>query len=82
MPEIGTSGLMSGDGKRGGASASVLAPVLDSTSSGLDMAHALLRAVSRLVPTPRLRVDSVSRLGVAMSGDAARTQCVRHIVND
>ena len=31
MPEIGTSGLMSGDGKRGGASASVLAPVLDST---------------------------------------------------
>ena len=32
MPEIRTSGLMSGDGKRGGASASVLAPVLDSTT--------------------------------------------------
>ncbi len=31
MPEIGTSGLMSGVGKRGGASASVLAPNLDST---------------------------------------------------
>jgi hypothetical protein len=31
MPELGTSGLMSGDGKRGGASASVLAPILDST---------------------------------------------------
>ena len=31
MPETGTSGLMSGDGKRGGAPASVLAPVLDST---------------------------------------------------
>jgi hypothetical protein len=29
--EIRTSGLMSGDGKRGGASASVLAPILDST---------------------------------------------------
>src|SRR5262249_16661642 len=32
MPEIGTSGLMSGDGKRGDAQASVLAPILDSTS--------------------------------------------------
>ena len=31
MPEIGTSGLMSGDGKRGHAQASVLAPILDST---------------------------------------------------
>ena len=31
MPEMGTSGLMSGDGKRGGRSASVLAPILDST---------------------------------------------------
>jgi hypothetical protein len=30
--EIRTSGLMSGDGKRGGASASVLAPILDSTN--------------------------------------------------
>jgi hypothetical protein len=32
MREIRTSGLMSGDGKRGGASASVLAPILDSTN--------------------------------------------------
>ena len=31
MPEIGTSGLMSGDGKRGGTFASVPAPILDST---------------------------------------------------
>jgi hypothetical protein len=31
MPEIGTLGLMSGVGKRGGATASVLAPNLDST---------------------------------------------------
>jgi hypothetical protein len=31
MREIRTSGLMSGDGKRGGAQASVLAPILDST---------------------------------------------------
>ena len=32
MREICTSGLMSGDGKRGGAPASVLAPILDSTN--------------------------------------------------
>jgi len=31
MLETGTSGLMSGAGKRGGVSASVLAPGLDST---------------------------------------------------
>jgi hypothetical protein len=31
MRAIRTSGLMSGDGKRGGAPASVLAPILDST---------------------------------------------------
>jgi len=41
MLEISTSGLMSGDGKRGGASASVLAPVLDSTKRPADVAHAL-----------------------------------------
>ena len=35
MPESGTSGLMSGVGKRGGASASVLAPNLDSTNHSL-----------------------------------------------
>ena len=34
MLERGTSGLMSGAGKRGGASASVLALGLDSTLSG------------------------------------------------
>ena len=33
MPEMGTSGLMSGDGKRGGRSASVLAPILDCTDT-------------------------------------------------
>ena len=32
MLEMGTSGLMSGAGKRGDASASVLAPGLDSTT--------------------------------------------------
>jgi len=36
MREICTSGLMSGDGKRGGAPASVLAPILDST---IDSVH-------------------------------------------
>ena len=32
MRAIRTSGLMSGDGKRGDASVSVLAPILDSTN--------------------------------------------------
>jgi hypothetical protein len=32
MRAIRTSGLMSGDGKRGGAQTSVLAPILDSTN--------------------------------------------------
>jgi hypothetical protein len=31
MPEMGPYGLLSGDGKRGGAQASVLASILDST---------------------------------------------------
>ena len=44
MPEMGTSGLMSGDGKRGGASASVLAPILDST-------HFLLAARDKAAST-------------------------------
>ncbi len=34
MPEMGTSGLMSGDGKRRGRSLSALAPILDSTGFG------------------------------------------------
>src|SRR6266542_1466578 len=34
MLEMGTSGLMSGAGKRDGASASALAPSLDSTNRG------------------------------------------------
>jgi hypothetical protein len=34
MPEMGPSGLLSGDGKRGGAQASVLASILDSTHTG------------------------------------------------
>jgi hypothetical protein len=37
-----------------------------------DVAHALVRAVSRLFSTPWSGVDSVSGPGVAMSGDAAR----------
>jgi hypothetical protein len=34
MPEIGTSGSMSGDGKRAIGKASSTAPILDSTPSG------------------------------------------------
>jgi len=43
MREIRTSGLMSGDGKRGGAVAPVLAPILDSTG--------VLRRTSARTPT-------------------------------
>jgi len=70
MPEIGTSGLMSGVGKRGGASASVLAPSLDSTRWSDEVAHALVRAVSRLFSTPLWLTDSSSGPGVGMSADA------------
>jgi hypothetical protein len=36
MPEIGTSGLMSGDGKRGdGQRPQATAPILDSTNSDI-----------------------------------------------
>ena len=41
MREIRTSGLMSGVGKRGGPSGSVLAPNLDSTERGQDTAKSL-----------------------------------------
>jgi len=51
MREIRTSGLMSGVGKRGGAFASVLAPNLDSTRPGTDVAQAVQPAVSRVVST-------------------------------
>ncbi len=37
MPEMGPSGLLSGDGKRGGAQASVLASILDSTYTGIEV---------------------------------------------
>ena len=67
MPEIGTSGLMSGDGRRGGASASVLAPVLDSTTLLADVAQALVPAVSRLISTLVRRGDTVSKRSVGMS---------------
>src|SRR5450756_2668750 len=43
MRDIRTSGLMSGDGKRGGAVAPVLAPILDSTG--------ILRRTSARTPT-------------------------------
>ncbi len=47
MPEIGTSGLTSGDGKRGRRSASVLAPILDSTGFS--------SLFSEILPDPQLQ---------------------------
>ena len=47
MPEMGTSGLMSGDGKRGAALAGAPAPILDSTCCGLQPATKQTRSRSR-----------------------------------
>jgi hypothetical protein len=60
MREIRTSGLMSGDGKRGGTSASVLAPILDSTNHTMPVrfkAAAIEFTLPRLSP-PRSMIQS------------------------
>src|SRR6516225_9991729 len=51
MPEIGTSGLMSGDGKRGDAQASVLAPILDSTGALVALTKSM--GIEEVVAAPR-----------------------------
>src|SRR6266540_5865461 len=66
MPEIGTSGLMSGDGKRGvGHRPQATAPILDSTKS---ISELLLRAFY-VVHSPELS----SRNGSQVSPSSART---------
>ena len=58
MLETGTSGLMSGAGKRGGVSASVLAPGLDSTSGGSLQVRPF---PSPTLSTPHLAVPSLQK---------------------
>jgi len=62
---MGTSGLMSGDGKRGGAVAPVLAPILDSTG--------ILRRTSARTPTWQPGVPSGSPSGSGRSTDLTPT---------
>src|ERR1035437_104616 len=62
MREIRTSGLMSGDGKRGGAVAPVLAPILDSTG--------ILRSTSARTPTLQPGVPSGPPSGSGRSTDS------------
>jgi hypothetical protein len=74
MPEIGTSGLTSGDGKRGGAISIVLAPILDSTDT------AFLEKTKR--PHKRKTVLSVSLLRQKpmrrQEWRRGTQECVRH----
>src|SRR5579872_5130666 len=62
MRAIRTSGLMSGDGKRGGASASVLAPILDSTK------YAGSRQMTRHSGRAALRVNIGDYFGQSAAG--------------
>ena len=71
MREICTSGLMSGDGKRGGAPASVLAPILDSTRQVLILQQEFLVDQSGYVgqkPHPMLGFKSLENARVVMAG--------------
>src|SRR3954452_2417127 len=69
MREIRTSGLMSGDGKRGGVSASALAPILDSTRSDSHVSPLVLllrdRAWSATHPPFQCDLETDIRLGRA-----------------
>ena len=61
MPEIGTSGLMSGDGKRGdGQRPQATAPILDSTNSDIPLE----------TQTPPKRGLDASKRGIVVELDA------------
>ena len=61
MPEIGTSGLMSGDGKRGGAFAAVLAPILDSTDAYMKCTVCVTKCIETAITIP-LHMPPKSRI--------------------
>ena len=75
MPEIGTSGLMSGDGKRGGAQASVLAPILDSTGTVVALTKSM--GIEEVVTAPRSPWQNpyVERLIGSI-----RRECLDHVI--
>jgi len=60
MPEIGSSGLMSGDGKRGvGHRPQATAPILDSTVSEID-ARQESGSIDLVGPLPRFPFERVA----------------------
>ena len=74
MPEMGTSGLMSGDGKRGGAQSSVPASILDSTGTGsqhirfgkLDFVRMIdIRFCAHLRCAQTIRIPFLGRTGMS-----------------
>ena len=75
MPEMGTSGLMSGDGKRDGAVAPVLAPILDSTG--------IPRRTSARTPTwqPKRSLHGSSAGAFLASHHAKWHACPRYAVS-
>ena len=75
MPEIGTSGLMSGDGKRGDAQASVLAPILDSTGALVAVTKSM--GIEEVVTAPRSPWQNpyVERLIGSI-----RRECLDHVI--
>jgi len=75
MPEIGTSGLMSGDGKRGDAQASVLAPILDSTGTVVALTKSM--GIEEVVTAPRSPWQNpyVERLIGSI-----RRECLDHVI--
>jgi len=75
MPEIGTSGLMSGDGKRGDAQASVLAPILDSTGALVALTKSM--GIEEVVTAPRSPWQNpyVERLIGSI-----RRECLDHVI--
>src|SRR5262252_228185 len=75
MPEIGTSGLMSGDGKRGDAQASVLAPILDSTGASVALTKSM--GIEEVVTAPRSPWQNpyVERLIGSI-----RRECLDHVI--
>src|SRR5262250_729941 len=75
MPEIGTSGLMSGDGKRADAQASVLAPILDSTGAVVALTKSM--GIEEVIAAPRSPWQNpyVERLVGSI-----RRECLDHVI--
>jgi len=75
MRAIRTSGLMSGDGKRGDAQASVLAPILDSTGALVALTKSM--GIEEVVTAPRSPWQNpyVERLIGSI-----RRECLDHVI--